>query len=80
MDQHNSEHQGRAWMAQKEIRWEPRLPLVGSLKGDKVVNVRREDLRNIEDSTIDLETARIASAVLWAAEIYAYYGHKPFWN
>lgn len=107
-----------------------------TLTGDKVVNLRGEDLGKIEDFMIDLERGRIAYAVLsfggflglgdklfaipwqaltvdttekrlvlnvdkellkqapgfdkdrwpdmtdpaWGAEIYTYYGYKPYWD
>ena len=41
-----------------------RVLSASTLKGDKVVNLRGEDLGNIEDLMIDLERGRIAYAVL----------------
>ena len=68
-------------MARREIEWRPRVLLASSLAGDKVVTtLQHEDVGKIEDCILHLETARIAHVVLWVAEIYASYGHKPFWN
>ncbi|MGH9439032.1 MAG: PRC-barrel domain-containing protein [Terriglobia bacterium] len=113
-----------------------RVLAASTLSGDKVVNLQEEDLGKIEEIMIDLESGRIAYAVLsfggflglgdklfaipwnalkidtvqkqfilnvnkellkqapgfakdrwpnmsdlgWGAEIYTYYGYKPYWD
>jgi sporulation protein YlmC with PRC-barrel domain len=52
-------------MAQvKPVRASRRVLSASTLKGDRVVNVRGEDLGKIEELMIDLEPGRIAYAVL----------------
>ena len=43
---------------------EPRVLAADTLTGDKVVNLQKEDLGKIEHLMIDLETGRVAYAVL----------------
>ena len=113
-----------------------RVLAASTLAGDKVVNLRGEDLGKIEELMIDLERGRVAYAVLsfggflgmgdklfaipwealsvdttekrfvlninkdllkqapgfdksnwpdmtnpaWGAELYGYYGYKPYWD
>lgn len=51
-------------MAQTTVVHEPRVLAADTLTGDKVVNLQKEDLGKIEHLMIDLETGRIAYAVL----------------
>src|SRR5579863_8144740 len=51
-------------MAQTNVLHEPRVLAADTLTGDKVVNLQKEDLGKIEHLMIDLETGRIAYAVL----------------
>lgn len=51
-------------MAQTTVVHEPRVLAADTLTGDKVVNFQKEDLGKIEHLMIDLETGRIAYAVL----------------
>lgn len=123
-------------MADVKAAIHTRVLAASTLAGDRVVNPRQEDLGKIEDLMIDLESGRIAYAVLsfggflgmgeklfaipwsalkvdkiekrfvlnvskelldrapgfpkdhwpnmsdpaWGAEIYSYYGYKPYWD
>ena len=52
-------------MAQTQVAPQtPRVLSASTLAGDKVVNLQNEDLGKIEELMIDLETGRIAYAVL----------------
>jgi sporulation protein YlmC with PRC-barrel domain len=51
-------------LAQTTVVHEPRVLAADTLTGDKVVNFQNEDLGKIEHLMIDLETGRIAYAVL----------------
>jgi sporulation protein YlmC with PRC-barrel domain len=48
----------------KVVHGEPRVLAADTLTGDKVVNLQKEDLGKLEHLMIDLETGRIAYAVL----------------
>ena len=51
-------------MLQTKVAHEPRVLAADTLTGDKVVNLQMEDVGEIEHLMIDLETGRIAYAVL----------------
>jgi hypothetical protein len=51
-------------LTQTTVVHEPRVLAADTLTGDKVVNFQKEDLGKIEHLMIDLETGRIAYAVL----------------
>ena len=51
-------------MSQATLVHEPRVLAADTLVGDKVVNLQMEDLGKIEHLMIDLESGRIAYAVL----------------
>jgi hypothetical protein len=54
----------RRLMLQTKVAQEPRVLAADTLTGDKVVNLQMEDVGEIEHLMIDLETGRIAYAVL----------------
>ena len=53
-----------ASIAEINLARETRVLAAGTLTGDKVVNLQKEDLGKIEHLMIDLDTSRIAYAVL----------------